>query len=302
MQVPLPWERLLWSQRARWPGGAGYALTDFRLVRLAGRQSDEIALADIADVQCLETWRDRLVGTTTVVAHARGDRAPLILRHVRRGAQLAALIDIAAADPTASFDPSTVRAIMARAPHTRIAGVRETALSIVCMCVAVFTVAIGLHGKTPVVIFPSDDAIAPGGVKKEHAAIVRFMETEVMPWAKDALAPVAGGRDRVTCRTCHGAEPEARAWQMPAVAALPLPDVAVRGWERYSGGMDAQMRNAIYGYAAESENHQKAAHMREAVMPGMARLLRRPAYDFTRPYEFNRNQAAFGCYHCHQVR
>lgn len=302
MQVPLPWERLLWSQQAHWPRRERLALTDFRLVRAAGPRSDEIAIADIADVECIDTWRDRLFGTATVVAHARGGRPPLVLPHVRRGAQLAALIEIAAADPAASFDPAVVRAVMAPAPSTRIAGFREAMLSVAAMVVAVFVVAIVLHGKTPVVAYPPDDAVNPGGVRKDRAAIVHFMETEVMPWAREALAPVAGGRDRVTCRTCHGAEADSRGWQMPAVAALPRPDVALSGWERYGGTMDAQIRNAIYGYAAESDNHQKAAHMREAVMPGMARLLRRPAYDFTRSYEFNRTHAAFGCYHCHQVR
>jgi len=68
---------------------------------------------------------------------------------------------------------------------------------------------------------------------------------------------------------------------MPAVAALPKPDVIDRGWERYGANMDAQMRNAIYGYLAESEKQTKAAYMREVVMPGMARILKRPAYDFT---------------------
>ena len=89
---------------------------------------------------------------------------------------------------------------------------------------------------------------------------------------------------------------------MPAVSALPEPDVKDRGWEIYTSTMDAQMRNAIYGYLAESANQQKAAYMREVVMPGMARLLRRPAYDFTRAYEFNRTRHALGCYHCHQVQ
>jgi hypothetical protein len=65
--------------------------------------------------------------------------------------------------------------------------------------------------------------------------------------------------------------------------------------------MDAQMRNAIYGYLAESDKQTKAAYMREVVMPGMARLLKRPAYDFTKPYEYNRSVLAFGCYHCHRV-
>jgi hypothetical protein len=66
--------------------------------------------------------------------------------------------------------------------------------------------------------------------------------------------------------------------------------------------MDTQMRNAIYGYGAESDNQAKAAYMREVVMPGMARLLRRPAYDFTQSYEYNRTQHALGCYHCHRVQ
>jgi len=37
-------------------------------------------------------------------------------------------------------------------------------------------------------------------------------------------------------------------------------------------------------------------------MPGMAALLHRPAYDFTRSYEHNRSRNALGCYHCHRVR
>jgi hypothetical protein len=89
---------------------------------------------------------------------------------------------------------------------------------------------------------------------------------------------------------------------MPAVAALPQPDVRVRGWELYKTNIDAQMRNAIYGYLAESDNQAKAAYMREVVVPGMSRLLHRPAYDFTQSYEYNRSRGALGCYHCHQVQ
>jgi hypothetical protein len=89
---------------------------------------------------------------------------------------------------------------------------------------------------------------------------------------------------------------------MPAVRALPEPLVRERGWEVFSRGMDPQLRNAIYGYAAELDKQTKAAYMRQVVLPGMARLLHRPAYDFTRSYTYNRSQSAFGCYHCHQVR
>jgi hypothetical protein len=89
---------------------------------------------------------------------------------------------------------------------------------------------------------------------------------------------------------------------MPAVAALPEPELRERGWEMYSSGMDAQMRNAIYGYAAESEKSAKAGYMREVIVPGMAQLLHRPAYDFTKTYAYNRAQNSIGCYHCHNVR
>jgi len=41
--------------------------------------------------------------------------------------------------------------------------------------------------------------------------------------------------------------------------------------------------------------------MREVVMPGMAQLLHRPPYDFSRSYDYNRSRFAFGCYHCHLV-
>jgi hypothetical protein len=128
------------------------------------------------------------------------------------------------------------------------------------------------------------------------------MNTDVMPWARAALGPIKGGAERVTCETCHGANAEAREWRMPGVAALPLPDVKDEGWERYSAAMDEQMRNAIYGYTAESEKQHRAAYMREVIVPGMARLLHRPAYDFTRTYEYNRSRFAFGCYHCHRVK
>jgi hypothetical protein len=127
------------------------------------------------------------------------------------------------------------------------------------------------------------------------------MEQEVMPWARLALAPIKGASP-ITCETCHGSDARSRAWQMPAVAALPEPFVTASGWEVYSGVMDAQLRNAIYGYTAELGNQSKAAHMREVVMPGMAALLHRPAYDFTRTYDYNRQRLAFGCYHCHRVK
>ena len=302
MEVPLPWERLLWSRRALLPPWERYALTDFRLVRIAGDRSDELALADIADVHHRESWVDRILGTSTVVVHAKGGRrAPLMLAHVRHGAQLAALLELASDDPQVPWDRASVRAALAWEPRARVAGYREAVLSVLTLVLSVFVVAISLHGKTPAVVYPADDAIYPSGEKKDREAIGQFMETEVMPWARATLGPLKGGPDRITCYTCHGQSAGGRDWQMPAVAILPQRDVTGRGWEIYSGGMDAQMRNAIYGYIADTDNQTRAAYMREVVMPGMARLLHRPAYDFTRSYEYNRTRFAFGCYHCHRV-
>jgi hypothetical protein len=88
---------------------------------------------------------------------------------------------------------------------------------------------------------------------------------------------------------------------MPAVQALPEPQFRLAGLERYNRGLDPQIRNAIYGYLAHEDKQTTAAYMRAVVMPEMARLLGRPAYDFTQSYEYNRARAAVGCYHCHQV-
>src|SRR5262245_59815352 len=301
MEVPLSWERLLWSRRGLLPPWDRYVLTDFRLVRLGRRNSDELAIQDIADVQHHETGIDRILGSSTVVVRSKNHRrAPLVLPHLRHGAQFAALLDLTSAEPTVSWDQQSVRAALKWKPQARIAGYREAALSVVTLALAVFVVAVSLHG-TAAVVYPGDDAIYPKGEKKDRATIMQFMESEVMPWARTALAPIKGGPDQVTCETCHGRDAEVREWRMPAVAKLPQPSVTVRGWEVYSSGMDTQMRNAIYGYSADTDKQNKAAYMREVVMPGMARLLHRPAYDFTQPYEYNRTQFAFGCYHCHRV-
>lgn len=303
MEVPLSWERVLWRQRPLLAPWEQYALTDFRLVRLAGRRSDELPIEDVAAVRYHQTRLDSLFGTWTLVVTPRGQRQrPFTLRQVRGGLHLAALLEIAAADPQMAWDPDAAAAALAwTPPPAHVAGYREAVVSVATLVLSVLVIAIGFHGKTPVEAYPLDDSIAPGGVKRDRGSIVRFMEDDVMPWARQALAPLKGGPDKVTCETCHGANPVAADWRMPAVAALPEPEVASRGWEVYSGGMDTQMRNAIYGYIAGTDNQHKAAYMRKVVMPGMARLLHRPAYDFTRAYEFNRTRVAFGCYHCHKV-
>ena len=305
-EVLLPWERLLWSGRP-WRlslrlSGERYLLTDFRLLRITPRGVAEIALDDVGEIHRSESAADRVRGTSTVAVHPAAGGAPLLLTAVRRGAQLAALLELLAGDPRAPREADAVRSALAWEPQQPSIDLRGTLAGFAGVLVAIVAVAIGLHRTTVAVTYAADDALAPNGEKRSQADIVAFMETEVMPWARATLGRLKGGADRVTCHTCHGVQAEGRGWRMPAVAALPQPDVRNRGWETYRTNIDAQMRNAIYGYLAESDNQAKAAYMREVVVPGMSRLLHRPAYDFTQSYEYNRSRRALGCYHCHQVQ
>jgi hypothetical protein len=285
---------------------ARYLLTDLRLVRVVrsgnSGDADEILLDDIADIRQTYSRLDRLLGTSTLVVQSRRHTSTIQLWSIRRGAQLAAVLDLLSGDSEARLDDEAVRAALRWDPRGQTMSSSRIVASLALVLVAIFGVAIGLHGKAAAIVFAPDDPIYPGGEKRPRADIVRFMEQEVLPWARVALGPIKGGPDRITCLTCHGVDAEARAWQMPAVARLPQPDLRNQGWETFGGMMDTQMRNAIYGYVAEPEKQTRAAYMREVVMPGMARVLRRPAYDFTRSYEYNRTRLAFGCYHCHQVK
>jgi hypothetical protein len=246
----------------------------------------------------IESRLDRVLGTSTLVIQRRARRDPFVLRSIARGPELAALLELAAADPP-SIDEEGVRAALAWTPdHEPGPGVALAAL--VTVLVTVFAVALTVHGRAATIAYAPDDPIAPNGHRRSEAEIARFMETDVMPWARATLGPIVGGPDRVTCGTCHGANAEARHWAMPGVAALPLPAVVDAGWEQ-AGSMNSQTRNAIYGYTAVEEKLGRMRYMREHVLPGMARLLHRPAYDFTQPYDYNRAHMAFGCYHCHQV-
>jgi hypothetical protein len=227
-----------------------------------------------------------------------------VLAGVRRGAQVAALIDLLSGHPQAlPLDSDAVAAALAWEPHRRSGGRAEVFAATAILIAAMLAIAASMRGGGRAAgRYAPDDPIRPNGRLSSTEDIKRFMNTDVMPWARAALGPIKGGAERVTCETCHGANAEAREWRMPGVAALPLPDVKDEGWERYSAAMDEQMRNAIYGYTAESEKQHRAAYMREVIVPGMARLLHRPAYDFTRTYEYNRSRFAFGCYHCHRVK
>jgi hypothetical protein len=301
----LPWERLLWSSRPwrllRRLSGERYLLTDFRLLRITRRASSELALDDVGDILRKETVLDRVLGTSTILLHPIAGGPPLTLTAVRRGAQLAALLELLAGDPRAPREADAVRSALAWEPRPPSLDLRGALGGFVGVLIAIAAVAFGLHSTTVAVTYAADDALAPNGEKRSQEDIIQFMETDVMPWARVALGRVKGGADRITCETCHGARAAARAWRMPAVTALPLPDVRDRGLETQTN-IDAQIRNAIYGYLAESDNQAKASYMREVIVPGMSRILRRPSYDFTQSYAYNRSRRALGCYHCHQVQ
>jgi hypothetical protein len=303
VRSPLQWERVLWTARPLLTPGWTYALTDLRVYASREGHVIEIALHDVGDVEHHRSRLDRLLGTSTVTVHARGDRRPPVsFRRIRRGAQLAALVELVAGEPQATLDPPAVRAALAWEPADG-RGAREALAVAIAAAVVVFAVTVGLQSSAPApVAFAWDDAISPHGQKRSEREITAFMESVVMPWAREVLGPVTGGPEHVTCQTCHGTDARERSWQMPAVAALPERHFLQLGWELSGARMDSQMRNAIYGYQAESDNQARAAYMRRVVMPGMARLLHRPPYDFTRSYEYNRTRAAFGCYHCHRVK
>jgi hypothetical protein len=290
---PLPFERVRWRTRR-------LAVSDFRLVALRGlRVAREIALHDISRVEVEPSLLERLTGVGTLLVHSAraGDsviRVPKVWRARSVALRVELLVSdirgIPPADEIADASPSSLWPVSS---SFRL----QILVAPVILLLTVIVVGIGLSGHGVDVAYPVDDAVRPRGVRRSDAEIVAFMEREVLPWAREALAPLVG-RNRVTCYTCHGRDAEARRWTMPAVAALPEP--AVRAVAE-AAGSDAQMRNALHGYLAEGDNQARAGYMRGVVMPGMAKLLRRPAYDFAQSYEYNRSRAAFGCYHCHMV-
>jgi hypothetical protein len=287
---PLPFERVRWQTRR-------LAVSDFRLVVFRRAEvAREIALHDISRIDIEPSLVERLTGIGTLTVHSARARDGVVrvpaVRAVRRVALRIELLvsdirGIPPADEVADRSPSSLWSM----PSSM--RMQTTLVAPAMLVLTVIAVGIGLSGHSVSVAYPDNDAIRPRGVRRSDAEILAFMEREVMPWAREALAPVVGRN-----RACHGLEAEARRWTMPAVSALPEP--AVRAVAE-SAGSDAQVRNALHGYLAEGDNQARAGYMRGVVMPGMARLLRRPTYDFAQSYEYNRSRAAFGCYHCHRV-
>lgn len=304
-----PWERVFWSSSPAFPSsalhfGTSYALSDLRVVvRRYGRLIQEIALDDIAAVRLEQNWCQRLAATSTVRIRSHRAGRVLALKNIHHGPQLALILQLLATDRFgALLDAEFVaNALGPGAPD--LLRPNQGLLAAVTLAFVLIFVVVGVarHDTLAPVTYGADDPIAPGGHRRSTAEIMGFMKAEVMPFARRALAPVVGGAGNVKCETCHGDDAEARNWNMPGVRALPEPEVRWAGLERAGFWLDPQMRNAVYGYLADGEKLPTAAYMRGVVMPGMARVMHRPPYDFTKSYGYNRARVAVGCYHCHLV-
>lgn len=312
---PLQWERIVWSARPAFPQAlAGvrteYILTDFRIViRRSGLTIDEIAIDDVARIELCQGRLQRLMGTSSVIIycrhcrHRRHDRPPLKLADIRQGPQLSLILQLLTTD-RANFrlDGDFVRtALSPGSPALFRPRHAAFAISTLVFSIALAVVTLARHDTLAPVSYAPDDPIAPNGQRRSRAEIAAFMVSEVMPFARRTFGPLKGGADNITCDTCHGLDADERDWTMPAVRVLPEPELRLAGLERAMLPIDPQMRNAIYGYLAHEGKQQIAGYMRGVVVPGMAALLHRPAYDFTKSYSYNRSRAALGCYHCHLV-
>ncbi len=308
---PLPWEQVLWSASPAfpascWRGRTSYTFTNFRLVVKRGNRTvQELLLDDIESVSLSQKWWQRTAGTSTVrVASQRG--SAIDLSNIRHGPQLALILQLRATelfgDDTMGLDADFFQSALGSAappilrPHHGLAFAGALVLALIFGFVALTR-----QSELPPVTYADDDPVAPHGDRRSPEQIAAFMERDVMPFAREALGPLVGGAANVSCETCHGNDAAQRQWRMPGVRALPEPELRLAGLERARLWLDPQMRNAVYGYIAEDGNQSIAAYMRQVVMPGIARLMHRPAYDFAKSYGYNRSRAAVGCYHCHLV-
>ena len=246
-----------------------------------------------------------LRGTSTVRVSSRRSRAPLELANIRHGPQLALILQLRATelfgDEWRALDPEFFQSALGPGAASILRPHQGLVLAAVDARARVRGVGLTRVSSLPPVLYEADDPVAPHGSRRSSSEIAAFMERDVMPFARRALGPLVGGEDNVTCATCHGNDAEQRHWQMPGVRALPEPELRLAGLERARLWLDPQMRNAVYGYLAEEDKQSIATYMRQVVMPGMARLMHRPAYDFAKSYGYNRSRAAVGCYHCHLV-
>ena len=279
-----------------------YGLTDLRVFASRGGRVIEIALQDIGDVE------HSAIAARPAARHVDPHRArratpahPGVVppRPARRAARRAAR---AARRGSAGFARRGRRAGGARlGARGRPACARDGRCR-GCRCRR----RVRGDGRAPVVVagavaYPPDDAISPGGLKRSDREIVAFMESVVMPWARVALGRIKGGAENVTCETCHGDDARERAWQMPAVAALPEPHFdssdgssMARPWTRRC----AMRSTDIWPNRTTRRARPTCARSSCPAWPGCS--IARPT--ISRSYEYNRTRAAFGCYHCHRVQ
>jgi cytochrome c553 len=309
---PLSWEQLFWSCSPAFPlsllrPATEYALTDFRLVvRRHGRTVQELALDEVGSVRVTQAWWQRPNSTSSVHVCSRRNGSLLELASIHHGPQIALILQLRAIelvhDEARGLGATFIRgALGPKAPSLLRAHQGLAWAATLAFALMFGVIAIARHDALPPVVYAADDPIAPNGRRRTQAEIEVFMEQQVMPFARRVIGPLMGGSGNVTCETCHGADALQRQWRMPGVRALPEPEFRFAGMERAGLSLDPQMRNAVYGYLAEADKQTIAGYMRRVVMPGMAALMHRPAYDFARSYGYNRSQAAVGCYHCHLV-
>lgn len=307
---PLPWEEVLWTAAPAFPSSLGrrraeYALSEVRLViRRHGQIVRELALDDVESVTLSQNWIQRLRGISTVRISSRRGREVLELADIQQGPQIALILQLRAGG---WIDEQADAHFLRSALEPDAPRLLPPARGLLLAATVAFGLAFGViglarHSPLPPVAYADDDPIAPGGQRRPTREIVEFMEREVMPFARRVLGPLEGGADKVTCETCHGVDAVERNWQMPGVRALPEPELRLVGLEQSGIWIEPQVRNAVYGYLAEEDKQTTAGYMRRIVMPGMAALMHRPAYDFARSYAFNRSRAAVGCYHCHRAQ
>ena len=309
---PLQWEQVLWSSSPAFPTSwcrprTEYAFTNLRVVvKRRNRTVQELALDDIESVSLTQTWWQRTVGTSSVRVLSRRDRSVLELAGIHHGPQLTLVLQLRATelfgDDTRALDAEFFRSALGPAAPSLLRPRQGVALAASLVFAILFgIVALTRQSSLPPVVYAEDDPVAPLGDRRSTEEITAFMEREVMPFARRALGPLVGGAANVACETCHGSDGALRNWRMPGVRALPEPELRLAGMERARLWLDPQIRNAVYGYLAQEDKQSVAAYMRQVVMPGMARLMHRPAYDFAKSYGYNRSRAAVGCYHCHLV-
>jgi hypothetical protein len=309
---PLAWEQVLWSSSPAFPvsfakSRTQYAFTDFRLViRRRHRTVDELPLDEIDSVSLSQSWWQRASGTSTVRIFSRRDGRTLEFANIHHGPQLALILQLRATelfgDDTRNLDADFFKSALGPGARSILRPRLGMVLAATMVCGVLFgLVGIARHTTLPPVVYAANDPITPNGHRRSTEEITTFMERDVMPFARHVLAPLVGTAEDVSCETCHGEDAVKRNWKMPGVRALPEPQLRLAGLERARLWLDPQMRNAVYGYLAEEDNQSTAAYMRQVVLPGMAKLMNRPAYDFSRSYGYNRSRAAVGCYHCHLV-